>query len=106
MESAGVSEEKIGGLSNFLSMVTDVDTLIVFRDSQEGRVKASMRTRSGNVAAIATAFGGGGHIKAAGFSLDNSYIAIKDEIWGIVVGDRYATIEEMLKEKVPHLFNK
>lgn len=106
MESAGVSEEEIGGLSNFLSMVTDVDTLVVFRDSQEGKVKASMRTRSGNVAEIATAFGGGGHIKAAGFSLDNSYIAVKDDIWGIVQDGRYATIEEMLKAKAPHLFSK
>ncbi|MBU0646046.1 bifunctional oligoribonuclease/PAP phosphatase NrnA [Patescibacteria group bacterium] len=104
MESSGVSEEEIGGLSNFLSLVTDVDTLIVFRDSIEGGVKVSMRTRSGNVAEIATAFGGGGHIKAAGFSLDNSYLTLKDETWGIVQDGQYATIEELFKVKVPHLF--
>lgn len=106
MDSSGVSEEDIGGLSNFLSMVTDVDTLVVFCDSQERKVKASMRTRSGNVAEIATAFGGGGHVKAAGFTLDNSYLAVKDEVWGVVQNGQYVTIKEIFKAKVPHLFKK
>ena len=50
-----------------------------------GRIRVSMRAKSdGNVAAIAQKFGGGGHIKAAGFKmerpLEEVYTKLREKI--------------------------
>jgi phosphoesterase RecJ-like protein len=74
LEEAAVSEEEVDGLSNFLNFVTESDTLCVLRETSEGSVKMSMRSTTKNVAAIAKAMGGGGHIRAAGFSVPNARI--------------------------------
>ncbi len=74
LQEAAVSEEEVDGLSNFLNFVTESDTLCVLRETSEGSVKISMRSTTKNVAAIAKAMGGGGHIRAAGFSVPNARI--------------------------------
>lgn len=64
------TEEDLEGVSNFLIALLQTDTVMVFRETADGGVKGSMRTVSGNVAKIASWFpGGGGHIKAAGFTV-------------------------------------
>lgn len=80
----GVTDDEIDGLSDFLNIVTESDTLFVIREALDGSVKASMRTSSQNVAAIAAAFGGGGHVKAAGFSIPNSQLICgNDGYWRV-----------------------
>jgi len=69
MERHGVSEDEIEGLSNFLNLVVDAETMIVLREAADGSVKASMRSLSKDVSAVAKAMGGGGHRLAAGFTL-------------------------------------
>jgi phosphoesterase RecJ-like protein len=69
MRQHGVSEDEIEGLSNFLNLVVDAETMIVIRESVDGGVKASMRSLTKDVAKVAKAMGGGGHRLAAGFSL-------------------------------------
>jgi len=69
IEGNGVTDEEVDGLSDFLNLVTDADTLLVLRETNRGDIKVSMRTQSQNVASVAKAFGGGGHVKAAGFTL-------------------------------------
>ncbi len=65
-----VNNEEIDGLTNFLNVICDVDFVIFFR-VYPGRLTAGLRTNKENidVAKIAGAFGGGGHKKAAGFSV-------------------------------------
>lgn len=64
------SSEAIEGMSNFLNAVTkDADTILVLRELATGEVKGSFRSLTRDVSAIAKCMGGGGHKKAAGFTL-------------------------------------
>lgn len=64
------NEEAIEGISNFLSSVLDVPIVLVLREAEEGKVKGSYRTTGAtDVSALAVAYGGGGHKKAAGFTV-------------------------------------
>lgn len=73
----GIDVESMDGFSNFLHGVIEADTIIVLRE-EKGGVKASMRTLKGNVGTIAKLLGGGGHDKAAGFSLPGFKIIEKN----------------------------
>lgn len=68
LDGSGVSDDEADGLSDFLNLVTDAHTLVVMRETKDGAVKASMRSTKFNVSAVAKSFGGGGHVKAAGFA--------------------------------------
>jgi len=84
LEMFGVDEEEVEGLSNFLQGVVAHDTICVIRENKEGGVKISMRTHSGDVGSIARANGGGGHTKAAGFTVKNSrLVCLPDSTWKI-----------------------
>ncbi len=72
IEENNIGDEEIEGLSNFLSLVTDTDSLYVLRETLEGHVKVSMRSSKRDVSAIAHAHGGGGHEKAAGYTINAS----------------------------------
>lgn len=62
--------EIVEGMSNFLNAVThDAETILVLRELPSGGVKGSFRSLTRDVAAIAQLMGGGGHKKAAGFTL-------------------------------------
>lgn len=63
--------EMMEGLANFLSTLYEAKLIIVFRQYQPDLIKCSLRTirDSINVGELAQHFGGGGHAKAAGFSL-------------------------------------
>jgi len=68
MEENGVTEDEVDGLSNFLNLVTDADVLFVMRETADGGIKVSMRSTGPDVSRVAKAMGGGGHVKAAGFT--------------------------------------
>ena len=44
----------------------------VVKETDEGKYKASLRSTGKNVAEIAAKYGGGGHIRAAGCTVDAS----------------------------------
>ncbi|HBR80682.1 TPA: hypothetical protein DEA21_03520 [Candidatus Uhrbacteria bacterium] len=84
LEMFEIDEEEIGGLHNFLKGVIDHDTTCVMCEKSDGSVKISLRTDSGDVASIARARGGGGHAKAAGFSVPNSrLVCAADGCWRV-----------------------
>ncbi len=84
LEEAGVTDEEVDGLSDFLNVVVNADTMFVLRETKTGDVKVSMRTSTQNVAAVAKAFGGGGHVKAAGFTVPNAHLVCgKDGCWKV-----------------------
>lgn len=64
----GVTDDEMEGLSNFLGLVTEAHTIFVLMETPDGAVKVSMRSFVHDLTAIAKAFGGGGHKKAAGFT--------------------------------------
>jgi phosphoesterase RecJ-like protein len=63
-------EEYVEGLSNFLNHLLDAQVVLVLKELPDGKVKGSYRSASDvDVAALAQKYGGGGHKKAAGFTV-------------------------------------
>lgn len=65
--AVGATSEDLEGLVNYARNVEGVEIGILFKQSEEGIIKVSLRsTEAANVSAIAAQFGGGGHFRAAG----------------------------------------
>lgn len=71
LAEAGLTSESAEGIANFLNILSGVRAVCVLREEEPGKLKASLRTThpSVDVSRLALLFGGGGHKKAAGFSL-------------------------------------
>lgn len=66
-----VGTDIIEGVSNFLNEVTTgTDTILFLRELPGNKVKGSMRSVKRNIATVAKLIGGGGHNKAAGFTVN------------------------------------
>ncbi len=70
-EECGVDPETAGGLSNFFNELAGARIILVLTEIAEGLIKGSLRTTSDevDVAKLAAIWGGGGHAKAAGFTI-------------------------------------
>ena len=63
-------DEASEGLSNFLHILNEGQIVLVLKETDNSLIKGSLRTSSDiDLTKIAQIFGGGGHKKAAGFSL-------------------------------------
>lgn len=72
---AGIDDEHVEGLSNFLNMFLDAKILLVLKELPDGKVKGSYRSASDiDVSALALRHGGGGHKKAAGFTIPGKIV--------------------------------
>jgi phosphoesterase RecJ-like protein len=71
LSTAGASPQMSEGLIDLLAQSESAEVAIVFKDLGD-RVRISVRTRDGGVDAteLTGAFGGGGHARAAGASID------------------------------------
>jgi bifunctional oligoribonuclease and PAP phosphatase NrnA len=66
---AGIPMAEADDLIDVIRTAREADTSCVIRQQRDGRFKVSLRSRGAtNVAAIAEAFGGGGHRLAAGYT--------------------------------------
>lgn len=62
--------EAVEGIANFLNAVNGgSDTVLVLRELPDGYIKGSLRSITRDVSMLARSFGGGGHKKAAGFTV-------------------------------------
>jgi len=70
----GLSSEAVKGIINYLNSIKGAKIVMLITEEEEGVIKVSLRTRDEhvNVAELAKNFGGGGHVKAAGFSFPGS----------------------------------
>ena len=67
----GFGTDDVEGASNFLSAtVGESDAVLTLRQLPGGQIKGSMRSANRDISKIAKLFGGGGHKKAAGFTID------------------------------------
>ncbi|NQT50344.1 bifunctional oligoribonuclease/PAP phosphatase NrnA [Candidatus Kuenenbacteria bacterium] len=66
-----IMPEVFEGMANFLTTLYEANIIIVIHEGKDDTIKCSLRTTKDNidVAKLAQRFGGGGHAKAAGFSL-------------------------------------
>ncbi|MFA6588695.1 MAG: bifunctional oligoribonuclease/PAP phosphatase NrnA [Patescibacteria group bacterium] len=70
------TDEDLEGISNFLNALQDAKIIMVLKEDSSGFVKVSLRTthEDVDVSELAQKFGGGGHKKAAGFSVPGKLI--------------------------------
>ena len=85
MHGLKVTDGDIEGVANFLNSIGETKISMVLKETQDGMVKGSLRTTTNDidVSEIAGGFGGGGHKKAAGFSVRGRLENIANE-WRIV----------------------
>jgi len=86
LNELGASRDHVSGAIEFLKYVPDIKYAEILTEEEGGRVKGSLRTIRDDVdvSAIAATMGGGGHVKAAGFSIPGK---IEEEVqWRVVEG--------------------
>lgn len=89
LEDSGAKMEDTEGVVSFMREIAPVEIAILLKEFNENEIKVSMRSkRFVDVAAICDTFGGGGHIRAAGctinFSMDYSEELILNEIKKVI----------------------
>jgi phosphoesterase RecJ-like protein len=89
LEETRTQQEDVDGLINYARRIEDVRMAALIqelangRSTSEGRVRLHVSLRSDgsvDVAAIAGAYGGGGHHSAAGFQVESTAAQIKSEL--------------------------
>lgn len=85
LKETGASMDETEGAVQRLRSIRGVEVAAFLKEEAEGHVKASFRSKKHvDVAEIASSFGGGGHIRAAGCtiyeSLDNACDLVKNKI--------------------------
>jgi len=80
-----LDNQVIDGLANFLNNLTGVRASLVLKEIEDNKIKGSFRTTREDldVSKIAKLFGGGGHKKSAGFSI-NGQLQKQGNYWQIV----------------------
>jgi phosphoesterase RecJ-like protein len=78
----GACEDDVHKLSNFLNaMLEGYEVVLVLYEMKEGSVKGSLRSQTQDVAKMAEKYGGGGHIRAAGFKIPNVSLVLENGVW-------------------------
>jgi phosphoesterase RecJ-like protein len=71
MERCQASDEDCEGLVNYALAIQGIEVALFFREQSDGRFRVSLRSKGMvNVAAVAAAFGGGGHTCASGCAIE------------------------------------
>jgi len=81
----GMGDDSSEGIANFLNSVEKAKAIMVLREKSDGTIKGSLRTTEPDVdvSKIAKFFGGGGHKKAAGFTIAGK-LQEKNNGWEII----------------------
>ena len=80
--SLNATVEDTEGLSAALRNISEVECAVLLTEREKGFIKGSVRSNdSYNANDLANLFGGGGHMRAAGFKTNLTYQEIKDKIY-------------------------
>lgn len=76
LKECGAKHEDLEGVANFLNSIPDVKASIVLSENENGEIKGSLRTLRNDidVSKLAHALGGGGHHRAAGFTVSGKLV--------------------------------
>ena len=81
LERLKATTDDLDGIVEFPRSIAGVRMALLFREIAAGRVKVSLRSVGDvDVAAFAKPFGGGGHTKAAGLSLEGSLARVQAQV--------------------------
>lgn len=77
LSDVGASNDDLAGAINIINCVPSAKAALLFAEMPDGQIRASIRTESNNidVSVLARLFGGGGHKKAAGFTISGKMTA-------------------------------
>lgn len=90
LDRFGVDKEEAEGITNYLRMIEGTELSVYIRGIENDKFKVSLRSVDYiDCAELAMSFGGGGHVRAAGFNTDN-------------VEDTINKIVEKVKEGLEH----
>jgi phosphoesterase RecJ-like protein len=81
LERHGVDADELEGVVEFARSIRGVHLAILFRELANHRIKVSFRSVGGiDVAQLAESFGGGGHRRAAGASLEGTLADVQSRV--------------------------
>ena len=73
-EALGVSPEHFETAIDVVRALRGAEIAFVVKEDKEGKMKVSLRSTGADVASVAKSFGGGGHIRAAGCSINEKTV--------------------------------
>ncbi|MFH1457460.1 MAG: bifunctional oligoribonuclease/PAP phosphatase NrnA [Patescibacteria group bacterium] len=79
-----VNEDDIHGMANILKNIREAEVVLILKETKEGKIKGSLRSKTVDVSKLATVLGGGGHRKAAGFAIDGKLMENNNGTWKII----------------------
>lgn len=81
-------EEDADGLINLARDIEGVEVAIFFKEMDEGKIKVGFRSKKVvDVSKIAAQFGGGGHVRASGCTVNGTMEDVKAEVLETVAGE-------------------
>ncbi len=84
IEKLGAQVDDVSGIVNLINSIPDARAAILFTEIAGCKIRASVRTEKDvDMAVLARLFGGGGHKKAAGFTLDGKIVTSANGTWHI-----------------------
>ena len=96
IEKCGAKPEELDGFVNYLRDIENVEVGIFFYHARVGNTKVGFRSKSMDVARIASAFGGGGHPRAAGCTVEDEPSMVIKRVLNAV----HAFVDEQQKERL------
>jgi phosphoesterase RecJ-like protein len=83
LERLGATPDDLDGIVEVARSISGVRMALLFREIAAGRVKVSLRSVGAvDVAAFSKPFGGGGHTKASGLSMEGSLARVQAQVLG------------------------
>lgn len=85
LHKTGATEEDVAGLVNLLNSAPESRATLLLYETKDAKIKGSLRTEYDDIdlSALARLLGGGGHKKAAGFTIEGK-IEIDGNDWKII----------------------
>ena len=94
MDFYGVTGRELGGIIEQLRLTEGVEVAIFLYETGDNEYKVSLRSKKDiDVSQIAVSFGGGGHVRAAGFSAKGTVHDIINRI-GAMIEEQYSKIQD------------
>ena len=91
ISNLGLNDEDSEGMTNYLLMPEGTEVAIYVREKSDGSNKVSLRSRENiDVSKIAISFNGGGHARAAGYTMEDELDIGKNkviDVVGVMLGD-------------------
>lgn len=92
LEETGSSRSDADGFVNYTRSIKGVEVGVMLREAGPGKVKVSLRSKPPvDVAAVAGEFGGGGHVNAAGCTVDGTIEEAMEKVLSVLKEKAFST---------------